>query len=419
MEQNKFPAIRFKKFTGYWEHRKLGDLGDFKSNGVDKLSKPNEIPVNLLNYMDVYNRRKLSNKIKSELMQVTAKQNQLTDNNVLKGDVFFTPTSETADDIGHCMVIEETLENTVYSYHLMRYRPHKNTFDLKYPNYAFDTKAVKNMMTLMAQGVQRFVLSKSQFENIEISYTNLEEQKKIADFLNNLDSLIVFNKYKCEKINNIRKSLLEKLLPQNKHQAPSIHFHGFSDAWEEHKFEDLYKFASEGGTPDTNNLSYYLDGKIPFVKIEDTEQKYIKETYSYINENGRKNSSAWIIPSNSVIFTNGATVGNVSINLVPVSTKQGILGIIPSDIITTEFLYYLLSSNKFQKEVKCRMATGTFATIILKNLNEISVFVPKNKTEQDKITNLLSNLDALLFFYEKKYKKLTNIKSALLEKMFA
>lgn len=174
----------------------MGVLGNFKSNGVDKLSKPDEILVNLLNYMDIYKRRQLNNKVTSELMQVTAKPNQLIDNNVLKGDVFFTPTSETSDDIGHCLAIEETLKNTVYSYHLMRYRPHEGSFYLTYPNYAFDTNEVRNKMALMAQGVQRFVLSKFQFESIKISYTKLEEQKKIADFLTNIDSLITLHQRK-------------------------------------------------------------------------------------------------------------------------------------------------------------------------------------------------------------------------------
>lgn len=205
------PKIRFKGFTDAWKQRKLGDLGNFKSNGVDKLSKPDEIPVNLLNYMDVYKRRQLNNKMTSELMQVTAKPNQLIDNNVLKGDIFFTPTSETAADIGHCMAIEETLKNTVYSYHLMRYRPYEGSFYLTYSNYAFDTNEVRNKMALMAQGVQRFVLSKSQFESIEISYTKFEEQKKIAGFLTNIDHLITLHQRKCEKLKNLKKSLLEKM----------------------------------------------------------------------------------------------------------------------------------------------------------------------------------------------------------------
>ena len=192
-EKEKKPVIRFRGFNDVWEQRKLGDLGEFKSNGVDKLSKPDELPVNLLNYMDVYNRRQISNNNCNELMQVTAKPSQLRDNNVLENDVFFTPTSESADDIGHVMVIEETLQNTVYSYHLMRYRPFVGSFYKTYPNFGCATNSVRTQMALMAQGVQRFVLSKSQFENISISVPVLSEQEKIASMLTDVDSLITLH----------------------------------------------------------------------------------------------------------------------------------------------------------------------------------------------------------------------------------
>ncbi len=208
---NNIPEIRFKGFTEAWEQRKLGDCGMFKSNGVDKLSKPEEIPVNLLNYMDVYNKRKITNKNACNLMQVTAKPNQLKDNNVLKGDVFFTPTSETADDIGHSKVIEESLDNTVYSYHLMRYRPHENTFYITFPNFVFDNNNIYKQMALLAQGVQRFVLSKSQFESISFSMPNIKEQEKISRLLENLDNHITLHQRECEKLKNVKKSLLEKM----------------------------------------------------------------------------------------------------------------------------------------------------------------------------------------------------------------
>lgn len=201
-------------------------------------------------------------------------------------------------------------------------------------------------------------------------------------------------------------------------KTPAIRFKGFSDAWEQYKFDELYTYASEGGTPDTNNKSYYANPKIPFIKIEDTENKYITHTKSYINEEGMKNSSAWLLPANNVIFTNGATVGNVSINKIPVTTKQGILGIVPSHIITTELMYYLLSTILFQREVKSRMATGTFATIILKNLNEIQVTIPKSKIEQERISSMLDRIDSLITLHQRKHEKLQQVKKALLDKMF-
>lgn len=201
-------------------------------------------------------------------------------------------------------------------------------------------------------------------------------------------------------------------------QKPRIRFKGFSDAWEQRKFEDLYNYASEGGTPDTNNSSFYENGDVPFVKIEDTENKYIDSTKSYITQEGLSHSSAWLIPESSVIFTNGATVGNVAINRLPVATKQGILGIIPSKNVLTEFLFYLLSSATFQREVRSRMATGTFATIILKNLNQIPVCIPSDKSEQEEIAGYLSAFDNLITLHQRKYDKLVAVKKALLEKMF-
>ena len=126
-----------------------------------------------------------------------------------------------------------------------------------------------------------------------------------------------------------------------KTNTPRIRFKGYADAWEQRKVEDIYISAAEGGTPDTNHSEFYGED-IPFVKIEDTENKYIVETQSYISKKGLLNSSAWLVPPNSIIFTNGATVGNVAINRCNVATKQGILGIILKKSFDIEFVYYLL-----------------------------------------------------------------------------
>ena len=140
--------------------------------------------------MDVYNRRKITSSNCSELMYVTAKPSQVKNNNVLAGNVYFTPTSETAKDIGHVLVIEENLPNTVYSYHLMRYRPSDKVFYLTYPNYGFDAEYLHKQMTLKGKGVQRFVISKPNFETLQVIYPSYLEKEKIAKLLGMLDDLI-------------------------------------------------------------------------------------------------------------------------------------------------------------------------------------------------------------------------------------
>lgn len=106
------------------------------------------------------------------------------------------------------------------------------------------------------------------------------------------------------------------------------------------KFSSLYETAGEGGTPTTSNASFYDNGKIPFVKIDDLKQKYLTENKDFITELGLQKSSAWLVPTRSILFSNGATIGEITITTYPVCTKQGILGIVPKSNIDVEFLYY-------------------------------------------------------------------------------
>jgi len=205
------PEIRFKGFTEDWEEKMLCDIGDFKSNGVDKKINPEDYPVNLLNYMDVYNSKKLNSKNCYKLMQVTAKSIQLSENNVLKNDIFFTPSSETPEDIAKVLVIEMSLPNTVYSYHLMRFRPKENIFYSIFPNYVFASDFVRKQLVFSAQGVQRYVISKPSFEKIKALIPNIIEQEKIAVYFKNLDNQIILLQTQLEKLNNIKKACFTKM----------------------------------------------------------------------------------------------------------------------------------------------------------------------------------------------------------------
>lgn len=240
---------------------------------------------------------------------------------------------------------------------------------------------------------------------------DIAEQRAIAEALSDIDGLIAALDKKIAKKRLIKQGAMQELLTGKK-RLP-----GFSDPWVEKKFSDLYRYASEGGTPDTNNIRFYANGDIPFVKIEDTETKYIESCNSFITSEGINNSSAWIVPVNSIIYTNGATIGNVSINKIPVATKQGILGIIPSSIINLEFMYYLLLSQNFKREVDSRQAKGTFATIILKSLDEILIYLPPNQMEQIAIATILADMDKEIADLEAKRDKYRLLKSGMMQKL--
>ncbi len=168
---------------------KLGEVGSFENIGVDKKVVEGEELVRLLNYVDVYHNKYID--IDTPNMIVSAPERKKRDCTVEKGDIFITPTSETRDDIGHASVVLETIPNTVYSYHIMRYRLYKQDMITSlYINIIFDSIDVKKQIMQKSQGLTRFGLSKDKFASIEIPLPPLAIQQEIVSTLDTMSSLI-------------------------------------------------------------------------------------------------------------------------------------------------------------------------------------------------------------------------------------
>ena len=183
------------------------------------------------------------------------------------------------------------------------------------------------------------------------------------------------------------------------------------------EFSEVYDMAGEGGTPSTSNTEYYENGCVPFIKIEDLKQKYLVSNKDHITELGLQKSSAWLIPTNSIVFSNGATIGEISITTYPVCTKQGILGIVPKADIDTEYLFYLMSSRYFKREI-CRIITeGTMKTAYLKDINKIRCPIP-SKAVQQEIARIPSALNTKIETEQCILDKLICQKQYLLRQMF-
>lgn len=329
---------------------------------------------------------------------------------VQSGDVIIADTAED-EIVGKCVEIKNAINaKIVAGLHTFFCRPIR-TFAIGWLGYYLNSSNYHNQLLPYITGIKVSSISRGSIQETKLLVPPVAEQQAIAEALNDIDGLIAVLDKKIAKKRLIKQGAMQELLTGKK-RLP-----GFSDPWVEKKFSDLYRYASEGGTPDTNNIRFYANGDIPFVKIEDTETKYIESCNSFITSEGINNSSAWIVPVNSIIYTNGATIGNVSINKIPVATKQGILGIIPSSIINLEFMYYLLLSQNFKREVDSRQAKGTFATIILKSLDEILIYLPPNQMEQIAIATILSDMDKEIVDLEAKRDKYRLLKSGMMQKL--
>ncbi|MGI2254306.1 restriction endonuclease subunit S [Staphylococcus cohnii] len=195
-----------------WKERKFSELLSYSSNGVDKKINKNHDIAYMVNYMDVFKKTKLNTKNRDLLMEITATKIQKEKNNLKKGDILFTPSSETREDIAKSTVVFEDLDNTVYSYHLIRLRPlDSNIFSLKYSNYLSEQNFISKQFKRLAQGAQRYTLTKEYFENIKLNLPHIKEQEKIGDFFSKLDEVINKQSQKIDELKLRKQGFLQKM----------------------------------------------------------------------------------------------------------------------------------------------------------------------------------------------------------------
>lgn len=193
-----------------WERLTISDLGIVSTSSVDKKQRPGEKIVSLINYMDVYTSK--SKKITSdiEFMLVTAPDKQIDNNQVNIGDILFTPSSETKDDIGHSAVVYEDLPNTLYSYHLVRLQFNRE-IDLDFKRYLFNNPSTLAYFTKRAQGITRMTLSLDDFNETPVLLPPLSEQKQIALKLSSIDSAIERIEKSIFFSQQIKQELIDKI----------------------------------------------------------------------------------------------------------------------------------------------------------------------------------------------------------------
>lgn len=206
--------VRFKDDNGNdfpeWVAARLGDLGEVKTSSVDKLSNEGETNVNLLNYMDVYRRDHIYNS--DEFQTVTATDRERTSFSLKQGDILFTPSSETPTDIGHSAVVMEDLDNVLFSYHLLRFRPKSGVFSGGFGGYAFKSFNFYKELWRRAQGATRYTLSLESMKEAEVAYpASIEEQNKITDLLTAIDQTISAKAEEITLVEQWKKGLMQKM----------------------------------------------------------------------------------------------------------------------------------------------------------------------------------------------------------------
>ena len=190
--------------------------------------------------------------------------------------------------------------------------------------------------------------------------------------------------------------------------------------WQTKKLGDVSDVMN-GGTPKTGVPEYWA-GQHRWITPAEMGKRvspYVSDTERKITDLGLRDSSARMLPPNSVILSSRAPIGHLVINTEPMGTNQGCKGLIPHSQIETKFLYYYLSSIV---DLLNSLGTGaTFKELSGGKLKEVTVPVPSLAEQQKigaKLDRLAEETQRLARLYERKQAALEALKKSLLHQAF-
>ena len=394
MSKTEMPSIRFHGFDDAWEQRKVGDLL-IERNQQAPMSDEYPLMAFIANEGvapkgERYDRSALVTDTVNKLYKETE-----------KGDFIYSSNNLETGSIGLNKYGKACI-SPVYSI----FEP-TGIADSDFLGRRLVRKDFINAMVKWRQGViyGQWRIHESDFLKIEITVPSVEEQRKIGTHLDQLDHLITLHQRKFEKLTNVKKSMLEKMFSRNGSCYPEIRFKGFTDPWEQRKFEEIAVRSSVICSDDT----------LPRVEYEDI-----------VSGTGRLNKDIYAKQSSKsgIAFHQGDVLYGklrpyLQNWLLPTfdGLAVGDFWVLQPQNADSSFLYRLIQSRQFDEVAN--QSTGTKMPRADWKLVSKTVFsIPSNISEQAAIGTYFTALDSLITLHQRELEKLQSIKKALLEKMF-
>ena len=265
----------------------------------------------------------------------------------------------------------------------------KEEIDVDYLCYSLMFYKVDGMIN----GATRKKLTQTAMKKMKIPLRNIVEQKKIVQQLN--------------KIIEIREKAKKELnLLDNLIQARFVELFGDvvcnDKKWETDTVKNLCKEIYGGGTPSKAHPEYYKDGDIPWVSAKDMKTDVLKDSQIKINQLGVDNSTARLVPVNSVIMVIRSGILKhtlpVAVNKVPITVNQDLKVFIPGERILTRFLAVQFKMQ--EKDILSGVRAVTADNIEFNSLKQRRMIVPPIDLQQ-KYLMFLERIDKSKFVIHK------------------
>jgi len=397
-----------------WEVQPLGALFSFK-NGLNKGKEFFGHGTPIVNYMDVYSYSGLrSSDIRG---RVDVSRQELDAFCVRRGDVFFTRTSETVDEIGIASVLLEESPDTVFSGFVLRGRPKNDVLIDAFKRYCFSSRVFRAQIISKSTYTTRALTNGRVLSGIALALPpNKAEQEAIAETLSDADTLIESLHQLIAKKRQIKQGAIQTLLTGKKRLLGFLSEDGFKQSelglipcdWVVRTVASFGDVIT-GSTPSTTNKAYW-DGEFPWITPTDISvSRDIFFGDRSITRRGLKSVRA--LPADSVLVTCIASIGKNAVLKMIGSCNQQINAVIANEGHNPIFLYYLFEGGKD----RLLGAAGTTATTMISKVTfkQIRFAIPAMKKEQEAIANILSDMDAELAELETRLTKTRLLKQGM------
>ena len=270
----------------------------------------------------------------------------------------------------------------------------------------------------------------SEYTEVTVQLPKKEEQDWIAKFFKHLDTLITLHQRKYEKLVNIKKSMLDKMFPQNGASVPEIRFKGFTDPWEQRKLDEAFDFTVPNNTLSRAELNqesgsvrnvHYGDVLIKYGSVLDVQN----DELPFITGRSKDDFKGALLQNGDIIIADTAedeTTGKVC-EIVNIQDKDVVAGLHtmvcrPKNKTAEGYFGYYMNSSSYHHQLLPLMQGIKVLSLSKTNVQKTTVKYPKDKAEQQKIADCLRRIDTLITLHQRKLEKLQNIKKSCLEKMF-
>lgn len=407
MNKRKAPEIRFKGFTDDWEQRKVADV--FKVTRGYVLAATETSPdISNDNIYPVYSSQTKNEGLMGYYSDYLYEDAiTWTTDGANAGTVKFRKGKFYCTNVCGVLLSNEGIANKAVAEAL-------NAVAWKYVSHVGNPKLMNNVMS-----------------EIEIMIPkSVEEQLKISEYLDTFDNLITLHQRKHKKLLSVKKSMLEKMFPQNGAKVPEIRFEGFTDDWEQRKLGECFSSLqnntlSRAELSDENGVAmnvHYGDVLIKFDECLDVS----KEVLPFIEKQSIADKfKTSYLQNGDVIVADTAedeTVGKCT-EIMGLTDQKVISGLHtiplrPNEEFATGYLGFYLNSAAYHDQLKPLMQGIKVTSISKSAMHDTIIRYPSDIKEQELIGRYFISLDHLITLHQRELDKLVNIKKSMLEKMF-